>query len=319
LKKPILLLIAIFSLLFCVSAQASTWNRLEKNPVVTSKGKVYTENTAPYFIVGYSDFSNYSYSFEVTLDGAKWNLPSQGCFETGVYYSKRASDTIVVSLDYGTTSDKFNARWKNVYIPVACEILRSGEIYISVNGLNSPVSSTKTLFAKSIDGKFTPSVSKVVNINDEGILGDIIINDTSTYPYPAGTLIKLSLNNDFEFVKAPTLTGTRKYENNLRFFIDADDNSTAYIEILNDTALNTGRITASGTGIRRKNVNYAYKSVSVTLSTPSVSSYNGLDSKTLSIAKYSENAVSDLSTSKDENESPKSSPKNPLLYIQGLL
>jgi len=309
-------------MLFAVSAQASTWNRLEKNPVIVEKGKVYDQSNAPYFIVGYSPFSEYSYSFEVILDGARWNLPNQGTFEPGVYFSKRAYNTIVVYLDYGTTPDKFDARWENVYIPVACEILRSGNVYINVNGINSPVSSTETLFAKSIDGKFMPSMSKIVSLDDSGgLLGDLIIEDTSTYPYTKGTLIMLELNNGFEFTDGYA-SGTRKYEDNLRFFIDSDDNSKAYIEIQNDTTQDRGKITVSNLSIKRNNAKYAYKSVNITLSTPSIIDFNGLDKKRITAAKFSENDISeyDESNKDDLSEEPESSePSDPLNHMKGIM
>lgn len=289
-KKFMFIFISMLAVLQLSSIiYANTWNRIEVNPLSVNKNQELTDNIAPDFIVGYSEFHDSDFSFEVTLDGAEWTYPSSGTLTTGITYSRLTKETLIFSVDNGSGSDEYNARYVSIHIPLLCKITRAGKIYVNVNGINTPISSTSTHFATCIDGQFSADIKKSIPIDKSGTLEKITIKDSSTLSYSGGTSVRLELNSGFYFLNTVTPIGTRKYENNVEFVVDENNHSVAYVRFINDTPNLTGSITLDGVQIGR-NGDGAFRVVMMKATTPNIREYNTLNTS-FAVAKYNNEAA----------------------------
>lgn len=251
-KKILFMFTFIFILIMPLTSYAGNWNRSDR-VVNVSRGQKLGGSNCPNLVVGYSSSHTEDLTFSLTLTGATWLYDGRGDIMQGVHYEEVSQDTIIISVEVGPPSEgKFPATYRNLEIPLKCEIQNAGKICVSVNGVDSSVSSVDNIhFANCIDGTMNLAIAKAAKMKTIGQIETIHIQDTSTLSIKKDKKIKLTMDNA-EFVDCGQITGSFKYENIVSSYIDANKPNTMYITFSEDTPNEKGSIQLSNVVIKRK-------------------------------------------------------------------
>lgn len=271
------MMLAITMAIAPVSAYAWTDNHV--NTVVNVRdGDYLNSDYAPNLTIEASTDHMEDFSFELTLSGAEWTYDDSGQITSGVTYQKYTDTMMRISVSL----DDFDARKKNLRIPLLCHITSAGSISVRVDGDGSAVSSGIYPFATNIDGDIsiiTNNPPVITNSQRKGTLDDIVINDSTSISYQNGERFTLTLSNGFRFVEAITPETTGKFDGNVEFEVDESKASKAYLVMTSDSDKEKGgKITLSGLQIEPINSG-SYGNVNMKIEI-------GEDSASIKVAEY---------------------------------
>jgi hypothetical protein len=243
-KKIFFLCIFFITIVFSlqtVSAACGIWRYKSdvKNVKVNSS---LSGDDAPVIAIGWSRDHTEDLSFYMQLVGAEWDYGNSGTIQRGVTYQKVDKKTLEIFVDVGTGSDEINfGGGYNIYVPIYCTVKDAGEIRVIVDGNETTVSSANIVVAKAVNGKLTVHGNKA-EINKSGTLKKITVTDTSTQSYGANQKITMEIDTGFHFTGNVKITGTGKFANIVRFDVDQNTPSKAYITITQATPAQEGEI-----------------------------------------------------------------------------
>lgn len=228
------------------SAFAYTNNRITGSVTLSSGGTI-PSNLTPSLIVEASEDHEENFTFTLVLDGAQWDYNDSGTLETGISYTALGDTKLLISVDV----NKFPAKSRDIRIPLYCTLVDAGDISVTINGSNSTVSDGTYTFARYGARGYTIETGTVVSVSYGNVtLDDVTINDEVLDVFADGNKFTLKLGNHFEFVNTPTVLTSGKYTDRIKFEIDKENPSIAYLKFIKSTAYGTGKITLKGLEIK---------------------------------------------------------------------
>lgn len=234
-----------------VSAACGVWRYKFDVTNVKVNQSLIVEDKVPQVAIGWSRDHTSDLTFYAQLSGAEWNYGNSGKIMRGVTYTKVNKTTLEITVDVGTGSDELNfGGGANLYLPLDCTIKNAGEIRLIIDGNETTVSNANLLIAKAVDGRLTVHGNKTP-IKQTGSLKKITVTDTSTQSYKAGAKFTMDIDTGFKFTGEAAISGTGKFKDTVRFEVDKNTASRAYIIITADTQNMDGEIIMENVGVTR--------------------------------------------------------------------
>ena len=234
-----------------VSAACGVWRYKFDVTNVKVNQSLIVEDKVPQVAIGWSRDHTSDLTFYAQLVGAEWNYGNSGKIMRGVTYTKVNKTTLEISVDVGTGSDELNfGGGYNLYLPLDCTIKNAGEIRLIIDGNETTVSNANILIAKAVDGRITVHGNKTP-IKQTGSLKKVTVTDTSTQSYKAGTKFTMDIDTGFKFTGEADISGTGKFKDLVRFEVDKNNASRAYLIIAGDTQNMDGEIIMENVGVTR--------------------------------------------------------------------
>lgn len=253
-KRVIFLMMLVIGILFSIqpaSAACGIW-RHHSDVVKTKVNASLNGDDAPVIAIGWSRDHTEDMTIYVKLQGAEWDYASSGTIQQGVNFSKVDKHTLELSINVGTGTDEINfGNGRNIYLPINCTVTDAGEIRVIVDGTGTTVSNANVLIAQAIDGRLTVHGNKA-ELNTAGSLKKITITDTSTQKYPANKKFVLEIDGGFHFDGSVNIIGTGKFEDAVKFEVDKNNPSKAYITFTKETGAIRGEIILNDLMVSRK-------------------------------------------------------------------
>lgn len=236
-KKFIYLFMTVFVLCMGISVVsfASTTNRTS-NVVTGDEGTVLADGTngtleAPTLRIYERDLNNLTTShqaFQLDLTNAKWSgiFDDSGNlvdgFITGmdnIEVTQLSDSSIIIEGDVnGTTNSDGDVE---ITVKMLTELTDEGDAIVTVDPLDSVISSGSYKFATVAEAYTTTTVSGIAEIPEEGgKINNIVIKETATGAVESGNII-FELSEGWEFSKKPEIRGI--YPSNLDSFFTVQE------------------------------------------------------------------------------------------------
>ncbi len=236
-KKFIYLFMTVFVLCMGISVVsfASTTNRTS-NVVTGDEGTVLADGTngtleAPTLRMYEKDLNNLTTShqaFQLDLTNAKWSgiFDDSGNlvdgFITGmdnIKVTQLSDSSIIIEGDVnGTTNSDGDVE---ITVKMLTELTDEGDAIVTVDPLDSVISSGSYKFATVAKGSTTTTISGIVEIPEEGgKINNIVIKETAPMTIKSGNIV-LELSKGWEFSKKPEIRGI--YPSNLDSFFTVQE------------------------------------------------------------------------------------------------
>ncbi len=238
---------------FNVNAFAYTENRIT-NQVRVKTGTELNENTAPKLIIESSQDHNDDFSFEVYLNNAEWSdkYSEKGILETGIEYTKISDTRIIFNVDM----DVFDAKSKNIQIPLYTIIDDFGDATVGINSKGSGVSENEYVFATAGTSDIKIYNEPIENMKENGTINEIKIEDNFNSSIKSGTKYTIKLNGGFTFAELPKMDNDGKYSNKTSIeFVDSSKKAVV-ITVTKATDSGIGSITLTDIKLNTENASY---------------------------------------------------------------
>ena len=270
-KKKLALLLAAIMVVSAVpmTAFAATTNRMSKVVTGNDDTTIKQEN-APVLSIYEKDLENTSgekVAFELDLTNAEWtygaDVDANGQVEepytkpdgttdkkkvdfvtglSGVKVTKLSAKNIVIE---GTrTSNIATEAADGIQVYMLTDLTDKGEASVTIDPLQSVLTSGTYKFATVADGDATVTVEKKKDVSENGaVLKNIVIKETTANAFDKKGTIKLKLSNDWSFATSTGITDISDilsvYPSSLAgcfTFVDTTTNPTTYPTALNKVA-----------------------------------------------------------------------------------
>jgi len=218
--------------------------------VILSKRVAQKQNTelgqreAPVLTINSNTAYTQDFDFELLLNGAEWtDVYKDNTYDlgNGITYLTIGDSRLRIFVNATTYSPSTN----DIEIPLFTKLTKKGEISVTVEPGSSSLERSAFVFAKTSGSEFSVESDTVPKLEMFGYLGDITIKDDFLSNVSENTVYPLTLDNDFIFTSTPTIETQGKYNNLVKFSIDKDDASKAYLTVTKTTDVGIGEITVS--------------------------------------------------------------------------
>lgn len=223
-KLMSILTILLFSLLIPIAAFAATTNRIS-NIVTSRPDTILNKDTAPILRIYEKDLENTTspQAFELMLNNAEWadNFNGQGDFsalEKAIEESSSSVKTVkIIELsprniivhikEFNTENDRIvedaSTGKATINVPIWARLTEEGTASVTIDPMESIVSSGTYTFATVVSGSSTVSVEKKKDISENGdFLKSVVLKETISNSIEKGNLcFKLSDNWVFDYDK----------------------------------------------------------------------------------------------------------------------
>ena len=236
-----------------LSAFAYTENHVT-NQVRVKSGVELDEKTAPTLVIEASDDHTSDFSFEVYLENGEWTdkYADEGTLVDGISYSKISDTRLILNVDVAV----FDATTEDIEIPLYASTDKSGNVYVGVNSKDSTVSDGKYVFAITGTSELEIYNEPVENMEENGTINDIRIEDDFDSSVKKGTKYTIKLNSGFAFFSLPTVDETGKYSGKIDIDFANSDRTAIVLTVNSDTSAGDGTINLSDIEIDTDNASY---------------------------------------------------------------
>ncbi len=307
--------IIVSLIMMCLMFACTTLVYADCNVSVTGNVKVvkkgdYIKNDVsgdPKIVIGSSSTHKKSaITFYVNFEGANWAGPKSGNLYTGVTYTVEDINRLCIQVNQSS----FDFKKRSIVLPVNVKIVGGGDITATVESNGTSVSDKTVVFAKGVDGNVSFGTNMDgVKASEYCELNPIYINDTTTQVYKAGTKFKVSVDNGYYFTNNGSISATGKFEGKCTFSLDESDKSVGYINITEDTAAETGKVSVDGLVLKR-NATGAIKVIMIEMSGKGMEQYT----RKFAAATYDANYVYTPTTTEASTEATTQGPKKTVVF-----
>lgn len=218
-KLALFMVLALIVSMMPAAVFASSSNEMITTPTITDD-QTYTpkDDEVPYLRIEESnpgDFDATSETFSLTLTNGDWDS------ETDDYdFEDEMADQILASIadNYGSTTatvtasvevdrvsdsridvtidlDASTSKELVMKIPVAFDADDEGEVEITIDGKNTPISDETLTVAYVADGESTITIDDTTDFSDESLIEDILIEELVMNTFADGEILQLKLTD----------------------------------------------------------------------------------------------------------------------------